>query len=74
MKDENIMTEIVHVEIGPDTVCCANCKNLDVRTKFCRVGPPTPTVVNGTLTSKFPKIELPKLDYCSKFERSILID
>ena len=65
------------IEIGPDTKNCKNCEHFDERTMFCRAHPPIPMIVStqdgDVLTSKFPKIEKPALDYCdSDFDRRIL--
>lgn len=52
-----------------DSGYCINCSHYEERTGFCRANPPTPyhEVVNGRhiITSKFPKIQNPNLDYCA---------
>ena len=64
--------------VQPDQVCCANCKWLDGRNKFCRLNPPSiiETEKNDRLiiTSMFPTIQMPALDYCSKFENKNLLN
>ncbi len=49
---------------------CNNCAYFEERTRFCRLNPPQPmTMVDADnyefLTSKFPKIQNPILDFCS---------
>jgi len=48
---------------------CVNCKYFESRTKFCRRFPPVVVLVKGAdgvdhVTSKFPKIGMPEVDYC----------
>ena len=54
--------------------CCTVCYHFDTRTHFCRLNPPQPVVFfdhrtkEHKISSKFPIITLPDVDYCSKFE------
>ena len=52
--------------------CCINCKYYDERTHFCRLNPPTPMIFYSegkqNVSSKFPVITQPTLDYCSFFK------
>ena len=64
--------EIKKADIGkPDSQCCKNCRAFDPRTGFCRALPPQVVLISGNLTSKFPKIEMPNLDYCEHFEQVV---
>lgn len=54
---------------------CSLCKHFEPGTRFCRFNPPAAAInVNidegNRITSLFPMIRKPELDYCSKFERS----
>lgn len=57
-------------------VNCNNCIHFDQRTHFCRKAPPKPVVFydpkikENKVSSKFPVITLPELDYCSEFEEA----
>jgi len=59
-------------DIDPNKKCCFNCKYFEERTCFCRLNPPTPmnTIIGGCqmTTSNFPRISIPNLDWCGKFE------
>lgn len=60
-------------EVSPDAVCCANCKWFDERCGFCRFNPPQVVMqyVNRMAypNAVFPKVSMPTLDWCSKFEK-----
>ena len=54
--------------------CCINCRFYQERTGFCRYNPPNSvqTFVKGIgemITSVWPKVPMPTLDYCSHFEQ-----
>lgn len=63
MQDTSTITKCV----------CLLCKYFEPRSSFCRKNPPHPIVINdehGThITSAFPKINCPTLDWCSYFEK-----
>jgi len=60
--------------MNKDNKCCFDCKYFDDRTHFCRRTPPIPVVFydnktkENKVSSKFPVITMPELDYCSQFE------
>lgn len=60
--------------------CCENCKFYDSRTHFCRFGPPQPMIFIDSKTkeqnvsSKWPVITKPQLDYCSNFAIAMLVE
>lgn len=58
--------------VEENTKCCQNCKFYDERTGFCRYNPPAiiMSYVNRMTfpNAVFPKISMPALDWCSKFE------
>lgn len=51
---------------------CETCKYFESRTKFCRKNPPNSIVIeeNGKkfMTSSFPKIQMPQLDFCAEYK------
>jgi hypothetical protein len=61
-------------------VSCSRCRFYEERTHFCRLAPPIPIVFtnedsygNGNersqnVSSKFPVIVHPEIDYCSQFK------
>lgn len=55
---------------------CKSCKWFCTRNNFCRKNPPTPITITHDdkeyITSKFPVIAKPELDYCSWFEMNII--
>ena len=57
-----------------ENISCEKCKHFEARTKFCRKNPPTPLIVheNGKsfITSTFPKIQMPQLDFCAYFDKN----
>jgi len=59
-------------EIDKNMKCCLNCKWFESRTCFCRLLPPQIVLqaFNNIAypSSVFPKISVPNLDWCSKFE------
>lgn len=59
-------------EIDENMKCCLNCKWFEQRTCFCRFQPPQIVLqaFNNIAypASVFPKISVPNLDWCSKFE------
>lgn len=61
-------------DVPKEKICCLNCKFFESRTCFCRLNPPVPmNVIIGSCsvtTSNFPRINMPNLDWCGKFERS----
>lgn len=60
-------------DIEPERVCCFNCRYFEERNNFCRFNPPIPMniLVAGcsVTTSNFPRISMPNLDWCGKFEK-----
>lgn len=60
-------------DIPEDQICCWNCRFFEKRNCFCRFNPPVPMVVNisgiQVTTSNYPKISMPNLDWCGKFEK-----
>ena len=57
--------------------CCAKCRYFEARTCFCRFNPPTPIVTCNKagqqfVTSVYSKINMPMLDWCQKFEPTVL--
>ena len=60
---------------------CAKCAHFEHRTHFCRLAPPQPVVFIGedndgnggirqSVSSKFPVVVHPDLDYCSHYSGS----
>lgn len=49
---------------------CETCAYFEARTKFCRRNPPVPIqATDGEktyMTSTFPKIQMPQLDFCAE--------
>jgi hypothetical protein len=64
--------------VDPCKECCANCKWFDDRPKFCRLNPPSIIEIEKNekliITSMFPSIQMPAIDYCSKFENKNLLN
>lgn len=61
-------------DIDKKTICCQNCKWFETRTGFCRCNPPcaVPHYIQGigeVINGVFPKVSLPALDWCGKFEK-----
>lgn len=56
---------------------CINCKFFEKRTRFCRLNPPQPVIIdngNGLITSsKFPVITKPESDWCAQFNKQIIV-
>ena len=52
---------------------CETCAFFEARTKFCRRNPPTSIVMEEDgkkfMTSSFPKIQMPQLDFCSEWQK-----
>lgn len=59
--------------VPKDFTCCLNCRFFEKRTHFCRKNPPTPIVFSvnfnkeNAISSKFPVITHPTLDWCGSF-------
>jgi len=55
-----------------DIECCSKCRFFEDRTHFCRFDPPIPIIFyDGNIqnvSSKFPVITKPDIDYCGKFK------
>ena len=57
---------------------CINCENFETRTHFCRLNPPIPMVfyegrdMYQNVSSKWPVITQPNIDYCSNFKLRII--
>jgi len=60
------------------TKSCQQCIHFEKRTHFCRLSPPQPVVfigednngnggIRNNVSSKFPVVVHPDLDYCSNF-------
>lgn len=60
--------------VPKDLKCCLNCKFFEGRTHFCRKYPPIPMVFSvnynkeNAISSKFPVITQPAIDWCGFFE------
>jgi hypothetical protein len=52
--------------------CCKLCKYYEDRTRFCRLNPPTPVIIqkheHDYINSVFPSIKYSDSDFCSYFE------
>ena len=55
---------------------CETCAHFEARTKFCRRNPPVPIQITEDkktyITSTFPKIQMPQLDFCAEYKVKIV--
>ena len=53
--------------------CCQDCKFFEERTRFCRKNPPMSVIMvdhgKSFMSSSFPKIQMPQIDFCFSFEK-----
>lgn len=71
MKSDN--QELIQEYDGELGDRCSRCLHFDPRTHFCRFNPPVPVVLFDerrnmvSVSSKWPVVAMPELDYCAHF-------